>query len=134
MAFDLLEQILPHVANAVYPASIPLTHWKVKESDLADASAVSLKDKSWADFAVPSFWGGYDRTAWFRTTVTIPAQLSGQRVGLRHTVRVDEPNEGAAGDPPADVTRGSGPSPRPASPVAALVPCSSRDGPCQSDG
>ena len=82
MAFDLLEQILPHVANAVYPASIPLTHWKVKESDLADASAVSLKDKSWADFAVPSFWGGYDRTAWFRTTVTIPAQFSGQRVGL----------------------------------------------------
>jgi alpha-mannosidase len=82
MALDLLDQILPHVANAVYPLSVPLTSWKVKESDLADGSAPALKDKSWADFTVPSFWGGYDRTAWFRTTVTVPQGFSGMPVGV----------------------------------------------------
>ena len=83
MALDLLEQILPHVANAAYPAAVPVTSWKIKESDLPDASAPGLKDKSWADFSVPSIWGGYDRTTWFRTTVTIPAEFSGLPVGLR---------------------------------------------------
>ncbi len=82
MALDLLEQILPHVGGASYPVSIPLTSWKVKESDLPDASAPNFKDKSWANFTVPSFWGGYDRTAWFRTTVTIPQECAGLPVGL----------------------------------------------------
>ena len=82
MALDLLEQILPHVARAVYPSAVPVTSWKVKESDVPDASAPDLKDKSWADFSVPSFFGGYDRTAWFRTSVTIPAEFSGLPVGL----------------------------------------------------
>jgi len=48
--------------------------------DLPDASAVANEGQVVADFTVPSF-GGLQPHAWFRTSVTIPAEFSGQRVG-----------------------------------------------------
>ncbi len=82
MPIDLLDQILPHVRRSVYPAAIDLKTWKIKEADLEDGFSISLKDSPWPDFQVPSFWGGYDRTAWFRTTVVVPNEFAGKTIVL----------------------------------------------------
>ncbi|MBM4168376.1 MAG: alpha-mannosidase [Ignavibacteria bacterium] len=82
MPIDLLDQILLHIRRSIYPAVVDLKTWKIKEADLEDGSSTSLRDSSWSDFHVPSFWGGYDRTAWFRRNVTVPNEFSGKSVVL----------------------------------------------------
>lgn len=82
MPLDLLDQILLYVKDAVYPRSIALSDWKIKESDLKDGFSLRVKDNLWNDFQVPSFWGGYDRTSWFRRRVVIPEEFSGKSVVL----------------------------------------------------
>jgi len=37
-------------------------------------------ESGWTPFAVHERWGGFDQTTWFRTTVTLPAAMKGQRV------------------------------------------------------
>ncbi|MEX0601886.1 MAG: hypothetical protein WD295_01010, partial [Bacteroidota bacterium] len=82
MALDLLEQILPHVKAHIYPSAVPLNNWKIKETDAPENALPSLNDKSWGDFRIPSFWGGYDRIAWFRGEAVIPADYAGKPVVL----------------------------------------------------
>lgn len=82
MPLDLLDQILPFVKDSVYPRSIALPDWKIKESDLEDGFSLRVKDNLWNDFHVPSFWGGYDRTSWFRRRLVIPEEFSGKSVVL----------------------------------------------------
>ena len=82
MVLDLLEQILPHLQNSIYPASLPLTTWKVKEGDIENAHSPTLKDHSWGNIQVPSRWGGYNRTVWFRTTVVVPPEFAGRTIGM----------------------------------------------------
>ena len=83
MTFDLLEQSLPHIKSHIYPQAIPLTNWKIRESDLPDGQAPSLDDTRWPDFQVPFFWGGYDRTAWFRRELVIPPEFHEKPLVLR---------------------------------------------------
>jgi alpha-mannosidase len=82
MAIDLLEQIHPHIKDSIYPLRIPLPDWRMKEGDIPDGESVSLHDKSWASIRVPFQWGKYDKTFWFRTTITITPDLSGKPLVL----------------------------------------------------
>lgn len=82
MPLDLLEQILPHIKKSIYPFTSPLSEWRIKEADLVDGYSTKVKDSSWPTFEVPSFWGGYDRTSWFRRKIVIPPELSGKPVAV----------------------------------------------------
>ncbi len=82
MVLDLLDQILPHLQNSIYPVSLPLTTWKVKEGDIENAHSPSLREQSWGNIQVPTRWGGYNRTVWFRTTVVVPPEFAGRTIGI----------------------------------------------------
>ncbi|MGB2869197.1 MAG: glycoside hydrolase family 38 C-terminal domain-containing protein [Bacteroidota bacterium] len=83
MAIDLLEQILPHIENAIYPQRLPLPDWRMKEGDLEGAHLASFKDKSWLPIRVPFVWGKFDKTFWFRQSLNLPHEFSGKPIVLR---------------------------------------------------
>jgi len=82
MAIDLLEQIHPFIKDSIYPARIVISDWKMKEGDVPDAASVSLKDKLWTPIRIPFQWGKYDKTYWFRQTITITEQFAGKPLVL----------------------------------------------------
>ncbi len=82
MKEDLLEQILPHIKNHIYPLRIQLQEWKTKEGNIPDAEHPTLNDRKWETFRLPGFWGGYDKTVWFRHRMTIPPEFSGKPAAL----------------------------------------------------
>ncbi|CAM4138970.1 glycosyl hydrolase-related protein [Paenibacillus alkaliterrae] len=43
-------------------------------------------DSLWQDYTLGDFWGGYDKTAWFRATVTIPEGWREKKLSLRFLV------------------------------------------------
>jgi alpha-mannosidase len=82
MILDLLDQILPHVKNSIYPASVSLSTWKVKEGEIPKAHSSTLNDASWGTIQIPSSWGGYNRTVWFRAAISVPPAFAGKTVGV----------------------------------------------------
>lgn len=82
MAADLLPQILPYVKNHIYPASLQLSDWKMKEGEVANAYFPKLNDYTWKNYTIPAPWGGFDRTAWFRKLVSLPPEFTGKPVAL----------------------------------------------------
>jgi alpha-mannosidase len=82
MAIDLLNQILPQVKSHIYAASIPLPDWKLKEGTFPNAASPRLNDTAWWKYTIPAPWGGFDKTVWFRTRVSIPPAFAGKQVAL----------------------------------------------------
>jgi alpha-mannosidase len=82
MAVELIDEILPHVENSIYPFRLPISDWKMKEGEFEGAQNRTFKDKSWQTFHVPGSWGKNDKTFWFRTKVTVPSEWSGKPVSL----------------------------------------------------
>jgi alpha-mannosidase len=82
MAIDLLEQIHPHIKNAIYPLRTALPDWRMKEGDMPDGGSALLHDKSWTLIRIPFQWGKYDKTYWFRQTITITQEFSGKPLVL----------------------------------------------------
>ncbi|MEX2088592.1 MAG: hypothetical protein WEB62_02435, partial [Bacteroidota bacterium] len=82
MAADLLPQILPQIKSHIYPASLPLSDWKMKEGEPPNAFSPKLNDSTWKNHTIPAPWGGYDKTVWFRKLVTVPGEFAGRPVAL----------------------------------------------------
>jgi len=82
MAIDLLTQTLPFIKSHIYPASVPLSDWKLKEGEFPHAASPSLNDTKWWKYTIPAPWGGYDKTVWFRRRVRVPREFSGKPVAL----------------------------------------------------
>jgi len=82
MAIDLLEQIHPHIKDSIYPLRTELSDWRMKEEDIPDGGSASLHDKSWTSIRIPFQWGKYDKTYWFRETITITPNFSGKPLVL----------------------------------------------------
>jgi alpha-mannosidase len=82
MAIDLLDQIHPQIKDSIYPARIILPDWKMKEGDVPNAASASLNDKSWTSIRIPFQWGKYDKTYWFRQTLTVTQQFAGRPLVL----------------------------------------------------
>jgi len=82
MAIDLLNQILPQIKNHIFPASIPLPDWKLKDGLFPNAASPRLNDAAWWNYTIPAPWGGFDKTGWFRRRVTIPHEFAGKQVAL----------------------------------------------------
>jgi alpha-mannosidase len=82
MAIDLLEQIHPHIKDSIYPLRTALPDWRMKEGDIPDGGSASLREKSWTSIRIPFQWGKYDKTYWFRETITITPNFSGKPLVL----------------------------------------------------
>jgi len=82
MAIDLLNQTLPCIKSHIYPASISLPDWKLKEGSVPNAASPTLNDATWWNYTIPAPWGGYDKTGWFRKRISIPEQFAGKHVAL----------------------------------------------------
>ncbi|MEX1139368.1 MAG: glycoside hydrolase family 38 C-terminal domain-containing protein [Bacteroidota bacterium] len=83
MALDLLEQLLPHVQQHIYPTLIPVSDWKIKVGEVPNGFAPSLNDNNWTPIHPPQAnWGAYDTTFWFRSKVTIPPHFANQPIAL----------------------------------------------------
>ena len=82
MAIDLLEQIHPFIKDSIYPVRTILSDWKMKEGDVPYAASVPLNDKSWTSIRIPFHWGKYDRTYWFRQTITVTEKFAGKPLVL----------------------------------------------------
>jgi alpha-mannosidase len=82
MALDLLEQILPHVKDSIYPSRTTLFDWKMKEGDHPEAASPTLNDKSWGSIRIPFQWGKYDKIYWFRYTLKVTQEFAGKPLAL----------------------------------------------------
>ncbi|MFH0989348.1 MAG: glycoside hydrolase family 38 C-terminal domain-containing protein [bacterium] len=82
MATDLLPQILPHIQEHIYPQSVLLQDWKLKEGNFPKAASPSTKDTNWWKYFIPAPWGGFDKTMWFRKQIVIPESFNGKPVAV----------------------------------------------------
>lgn len=86
----ILEKIAKYVEEDIRPTrvreALTLTNWKMLETSMEDrtddAYTIEYDDSGWRDFALGETWGGYDRVAWFRTTVEVPLHLLGKTLAF----------------------------------------------------
>lgn len=86
----ILEKIEKYVTEDIRPSrvreSVSIENWKYMETDMEnrvdDAYPVDYDDSQWQDFKLWDTWGGYDKVAWFRTTVKIPKHLRGKNLAF----------------------------------------------------
>lgn len=61
--------------------------WKYFETSMDekkdDAFTPGYDDGSWADFKLWDTWGGYDKVAWFCTTISVPESFAGGQLALK---------------------------------------------------
>jgi alpha-mannosidase len=83
---EKIQKQLAEVRSAVYRAIQEIPVFKYIEKDVLGAERLDFDDRSWDDFRVGSYWGGYDVTAWFRAWVPVPFEWKGQKTALRFLV------------------------------------------------
>ncbi|MDQ3396870.1 MAG: alpha-mannosidase [Deinococcota bacterium] len=88
----LLEDIGPSIHREVHP--IPA--FRFLEGDPGGAHLPNFDDRAWQDFAIGSFWGGYDVVAWFRAVVVVPEPLMDKKLALRFLVGPRDGGESTA--------------------------------------
>jgi alpha-mannosidase len=81
-----LQRLLQPVKESIHRAWLPVEAFKFHAGDIAGAAEMNCPEDSWQDFRVGQSWGGYDKVAWFRTRVTIPADMAGKKLALRFLV------------------------------------------------
>lgn len=87
----VLEKIEKYLNEDIRPSrireSVAIQSWKYLETSMEekidDAFSAGYDDSGWQDFQLRDTWGGYDRVAWFRTTVEVPKHLRGKTLALR---------------------------------------------------
>lgn len=80
---EKIQNQLEEIQQTIYRERKPIQTFKYLEAECEGAHKPEFDDSNWEDFEVGDTWGGYDKTAWFRTKVTIPAEWRNQRVVLR---------------------------------------------------
>jgi alpha-mannosidase len=83
---EKIAKLLVDVKASIYRESHDVPQFKYVEADPPGAQGIDFDDSGWADFHVLDYWGGYDKIAWFRTTVPIPAHLMDKKLSLRFLV------------------------------------------------
>ncbi|HLU82196.1 MAG TPA: alpha-mannosidase, partial [Trueperaceae bacterium] len=89
MRFFPLEKLGARVAElrgAVNRERVAIPGFRYLEADPRGAEQPGFDDTGWAPFNVGDFWGGYDKVAWFRTTVDVPAAWRDRKLALRFLV------------------------------------------------
>ncbi|MDQ0972536.1 alpha-mannosidase [Neobacillus niacini] len=87
---EKIENYLREIKNYIYKETKDIPAFRYKEWEFGDEDKHAFKpdfdDQSWANFKIGDFWGGYDKSAWFRTTVTIPKEWKKERLVLHFLV------------------------------------------------
>lgn len=87
----ILEKIRKYLDEDIRPTRyreiVDIEEWKYFETDMDDriddAYLPEYDDSGWADFRLWDTWGGYDKVAWFRTTVKIPESFRDGRIAVK---------------------------------------------------
>lgn len=90
----ILEKIRKYLDEDIKPSRyrnvMELENWKYFETSMDDridtAYTPDYDDGNWEDFRLWDTWGGYDKVAWFRSSVKIPEEFKKHKVALRFLV------------------------------------------------
>lgn len=102
--YFVLEKIRKYLDEEVEPSRyrevIDIPSWKYAETSMDekidDAYLADYDDSKWADFSVGGTWGGYDRAAWFRTSVEVPESFRGGPLAIKLLVGPRDGGESTA--------------------------------------
>ncbi|WP_077623204.1 alpha-mannosidase [Sediminibacillus massiliensis] len=93
---EKIKSHLQDIKETIYRDTQDIQAFKYQETDFGaeekEAHKPSFDDSSWKDFFIGDSWGGYDKGAWFRTTVPIPEDWKDQKLVLQFHVG---PRDGA---------------------------------------
>lgn len=86
MPYLTKEKIAKHlqeIGGTVRREARPLGPFRFIEDDPPGAERPDFDELGWRPIEVGEHWGGYDVTAWFRTTVTVPDGWQEKKLALR---------------------------------------------------
>src|SRR5680860_533382 len=89
MRFFPLEKLTARVAElrgAINRERLAIPSFRYLEGDPEGAQLPAFDDAAWSEFTVGETWGGYDKVAWFRTTLEVPDEWRGRKLALRFLV------------------------------------------------
>lgn len=86
-----LERVRKYIDEDIFPSRVRdfilIEDWKYTQASMEDkindAYAPDYDDSSWSDFHLMDSWGGYDKVAWFRQKVTVPAEFHGKQLAFK---------------------------------------------------
>ncbi|MDX1993266.1 MAG: alpha-mannosidase [bacterium] len=83
---EKVAKLLGEIKGTIYRESHPIPQFKYVEADPPGAQQPDFDDSAWGDFRLMDYWGGYDKIAWFRAHVPIPAHLRDKKLSLNFLV------------------------------------------------
>ncbi len=100
----IIEKIRKYIDEDIWPARyrevVELDEWKYIEHPMDDriddAFNMGYDDSGWQDFRLWDTWGGYDKVAWFRTSVQVPEAFMDSQTALKLSVGPRDGGESTA--------------------------------------
>nr|WP_242865996.1 alpha-mannosidase [Desnuesiella massiliensis] len=91
MLFELerVERILMDIEKSIYPGSVKIKGFKVKDGKFDGGQEPELDDSKWENYNLGDFWGEEDKHRWFRTEVEIPKEFHGKFVVFNITTGLE---------------------------------------------
>ncbi len=99
----ILEKVRKYLDEDIVPSryrdTVDIEQWKYFETSMDEkihAYMVDYDSSAWADFRLCDTWGGYDRVAWFKTTLKVPESFRGSRLAIKLLVGPRDGGESTA--------------------------------------
>ncbi|WP_223591734.1 alpha-mannosidase [Neobacillus bataviensis] len=87
---EKIEKYIGEIQNYIYKEIKDIPAFRYKEWEFGEEDKEAFKpefdDQNWERFQIGDYWGGYDKSAWFRTTVSIPKEWKDERLVLHFLV------------------------------------------------
>ena len=85
MKLDILrlKRLLEDLQKLIYRFEMPINHFKILDDKRQDGYL--LDSSSWRDFTVDENWKAEDAHRWFKTTIVLPEEYTGETVVFRIT-------------------------------------------------
>lgn len=87
---EKIEKNLTELKDYIYKGTKDIPAFQYKEWEFGEEDKYAYKpdfdDRNWKNFQIGDSWGGYDKSAWFRTTVSIPEDWKNERLVLHFLV------------------------------------------------
>ncbi|MGG3468220.1 alpha-mannosidase [Neobacillus pocheonensis] len=87
---EKIEKYIGEMKNYIYKEIKDIPAFRYKEWEFGNEDKEAFKpdydDQNWERFQIGDYWGGYDKSAWFRTTVSIPKEWKNERLVLHFLV------------------------------------------------
>ncbi|HET7658724.1 MAG TPA: alpha-mannosidase, partial [Bacillales bacterium] len=81
-----LRKHVDEIGSKIHRKIQDIPSFQYLESECDGAHRPEFDDSEWKNFQIGEFWGGYDKVAWFRTTVFVPIDWRDQKLALRFLV------------------------------------------------